>query len=1222
MAAKKGQAEPLSDDVAALIVHVKNQRAGYKSVLTKKRNEARSLLLDAGNLDKVKCMLPAMADAWHRFEACHNGLIDLLTSQDDIADAEQYYIVELDTQEKTTERVNKWIETAIMQLAYDEIQDSASQVRTSSVRSRASSSSRSTRMRQLEALAKRKALEAKFSALEKQQVLIERRYRLEQEELKIKQEQELLHAKSEIEEARAVEDVYTEALGSEIGKCSKTGRSSLRKTILNPKVEELVPPVVCNTINKSDWVQTEVCEKEHSNVYDDFVPHNTSGVYPQNKRSDDIITHLISAQDKQTSFLERMVLQQEQNSLALTLPTPTVPTFNGDPLQYTAFVRAFDALIETKTNNDSSRIYYLVQFTSGEVQDLMKSCLVMSPAEGYKEARSLLTKRYGQGYKIASAYVDQVMQNAPIKSDDSSALQQYSVLLRCCLNTLSSMNCVNTIENPVSLKSIIDKLPYDMRKRWRSRADTISEYEDREIALEDIVMFIEREARTSAHPVFGDISGIKLADRKNTNANVKKAFVTRTDQTKTEDKSLLLVHPSSSGNSWTPHKCVCCDGTHSIENCVQFEQMNLPTLVQFTKSKGLCFNCLVPRHRASDCRRSIRCDVCHKKHSNLLHQDTVAQTQTEEVKEVRVGAIVDDNVCIGLPIVPVKVQGQNGEIFSIYAFLDQGSNTTLCTDKLKQQLGVKGRKSKFSLTTLGKICEEIEGDMINLHIVDYEEELGPIELSSVICRPSLPITKEDVPKQEDIDRWSYLQGIFVPDLDIEVGLLIGQDNAALVEPLEVRRSQDGGPYAVRTILGWTLNGPLGRLTQTPHCRVNVIKCDKLLSKQFQESCDHDFKDSLADVSKKMSQKDVKAMKIMDATVKLKDGHYKMELPLEDTSAHFPDNHTMAEHRLKMLERRLKKDECLHKRYTRFMEDLFIDRYAEEVETGAGVYADGMAWFLPHHPVTHPMKPDTVRVVFDCSARYQETPLNDRLLQGPDFNNTIGVLIRFPKERVAVIKAMFNQVNVSPHHQSLLQFLWWKNGNLDDDPKVSKMKVHIFGTTSSPSCCAYALRKTATDNEDDYDDITINKVLKNCYEDDCLVSEQDEATAMRLSKHHFCDASEDGCGAVAYVRMIDKEDRVSTMSRVKSSATPIKVISIPRLELTAATLSVCLDVLLQQELDYHVSTAVLKFIRKQDKRFHTYVANRIAVIYNGSGPGSTYICCKVVRSGTRLRGTSG
>ena len=110
----------------------------------------------------------------------------------------------------------------------------------------------------------------------------------------------------------------------------------------------------------------------------------------------------------------------------------------------------------------------------------------------------------------------------------------------------------------------------------------------------------------------------------------------------------------------------------------------------------------------------------------------------------------------------------------------------------------------------------------------------------------------------------------------------------------------------------------------------------------------------------MSQKDAKAMKIMDATVQLKDGHYEIELPLEDTSAYLPDNRMMAEHRLKML---------------RFMEDLFIDGYAEEVETGSGVYADGMTWFLPHHPVTHPKKQDKVRVVFDCSARYQETSLN-------------------------------------------------------------------------------------------------------------------------------------------------------------------------------------------------------------------------------------------------------
>ena len=32
-----------------------------------------------------------------------------------------------------------------------------------------------------------------------------------------------------------------------------------------------------------------------------------------------------------------------------------------------------------------------------------------------------------------------------------------------------------------------------------------------------------------------------------------------------------------------------------------------------------------------------------------------------------------------------------------------------------------------------------------------------------------------------------------------------------LEPIEVLQSEDGGPYAVRTLLGWTINGALGRM---------------------------------------------------------------------------------------------------------------------------------------------------------------------------------------------------------------------------------------------------------------------------------------------------------------------------------------------------------------------------------------------------------------------------
>ena len=54
-----------------------------------------------------------------------------------------------------------------------------------------------------------------------------------------------------------------------------------------------------------------------------------------------------------------------------------------------------------------------------------------------------------------------------------------------------------------------------------------------------------------------------------------------------------------------------------------------------------------------------------------------------------------------------------------------------------------------------------------------------------------------------------------------------------------------------------------------------------------------------------------------------------------------------------------------------------------------------------------------RVVFDCSAKFAGTSLNDQLLQGPDLTNSlVGVLTRFRQEPAAFmadIDATFYQV---------------------------------------------------------------------------------------------------------------------------------------------------------------------------------------------------------------------
>ena len=60
-----------------------------------------------------------------------------------------------------------------------------------------------------------------------------------------------------------------------------------------------------------------------------------------------------------------------------------------------------------------------------------------------------------------------------------------------------------------------------------------------------------------------------------------------------------------------------------------------------------------------------------------------------------------------------------------------------------------------------------------------------------------------------------------------------------------------------------------------------------------------------------------------------------------------------------------------------------------------------------------------------------------------------------------------------------------------------MNVHVFGGTSSPSCCNYALKKTALHNESNYHPDVALTLKRNFYVDDLLKSVKDVSTAVKL-----------------------------------------------------------------------------------------------------------------------------
>lgn len=829
------------------------------------------------------------------------------------------------------------------------------------------------------------------------------------------------------------------------------------------------------------------------------------------------------------------IAQAIADSMALTrVPTATPFVFYGDPLQYLDWEINFTAAVDKKGISDAEKLSHLHRFVGGKAKTAIMRYFRQSSPTALTEAKALLKKRFGNDSAISDAYRKELQNWPKIAGKDADSLTNFSDFLQQCLSAMSDVPDLESLNDRSENRKMVDKLPEWLANRWKRKVNDYKTKNRIFPKLRYFADFIRDEAEVASEEVTTE-SNHKTSTKQDIpqKRTVKKATTFKTQSVERNTTSKPVEKASGK-------HCVHCEmSNHNTADCGILAKKPYPEALQLVRDKHLCYSCLKPAHSSKFCQDRATCKRCSRRHPTCLHQEqtptntskgtsstTGLTPKKEETAAVTCGKIMTPSPTeqfTSSMIVPVWVAHKDNlesEVL-VYALLDTQSNASFVLDQTCATLKCPTEPTNLELTTMTSAKTSIRCNKVQDLVVRGLRDGKRIVLPMCYTRQDIPIDRAHIPTPSKIRQWPYLEHItkeMSEVLDCDVGLLIGYNCPEALAPMDTVVVQGNQPFGIKTALGWSVVGTIDLRESTDAIGVShriltkeseVSGCHRSVQFQTQTKVKEKVRCELPDILKlletdfkdiqndeEMSQDDLKFISILDKGItQEEDGHISMPLPLKERPK-LPDSRPMAEKRLNLLKKRLDRDPNYKTRYTDFMDELINLGHAEKITNDT---EDGETWYIPHFDVYHPKKPDKLRVVFDCAARYQENCLNDHLLKAPDqMNCLIGVILRFRLHPIAItcdIERMFYQFRVHAEDRDYLRFLWLDEDNNTDE---YRMTVHLFGATSSPGCATFGLRNLADRHTTEYP-LAAQFIRDSFYVDDGITSVQTQQQAIQLAQ---------------------------------------------------------------------------------------------------------------------------
>lgn len=802
-------------------------------------------------------------------------------------------------------------------------------------------------------------------------------------------------------------------------------------------------------------------------------------------------------------------------------PAPTIPNFvKPDPREFSRLRIALENILPADA---TERFKYQILVDHLKLEEALliadSYCNSLYP---FSETMEALNQQYGQPHQLALQRIAELMDGPNVGHGDVRSFRMFALRVRSLVSMLQQLGNKGYMELECGshVSRLLCKLPHDLQTSFRR---FIHPQQVPIPTLLDLSAWLEFELQVQEDstrfypPVSKPVPMQRKGYQRDMRQPAKATSIflgTETDNSELSDKA---PDPKTREKKIF---CPYCDAQdHFLNGCASFQRLSRDQKIQWIQVNKRCWRC-GRAHQAAQCNLRTLCKSCNRRHLYVLHEvndrpllkkpetpkgrpseSCLVNTTTETLYLDR----PNNSRRVLLKICKVLLRNGN-HCLETYALLDDGSERTILLHSAAHKLGLTGKPEELVLRTVRQDLHTLHGASVTFTVSPSSQPKTSFKICQAFTAETLGLAEHTYPVEELQHKYNHLRGLPLPHVEsVQPLLLIGSDYPHLITPVEpVRLGPPNGPAAIKTRLGWTLQGPTQEIKHclpSQQCLFTAISSSSSdLYRQVERLWQLDVLPYRSEKLITRSKQDQEAISLLESkTTRVTiDGVARYATPLlrvrdMPVLRASPDTTLPC---LRGIERRLARDPTQAAAYRVEMNKLKEAGYAQVIPPDQ-VNQAKESWYIPHHMTQHNNKN---RVVFNCSFQHGGKNLNQLLLPGPTLGPSLmAVLLRFREHTIALssdIRGMFHQVRLLPEDRPLLRFLW-RDLYRDQSPQVYEWQVLPFGTTCSPCCATFALQKHVIDHSHPGEDVR-ESIENSFYVDNFLQSFSSRGEARALA----------------------------------------------------------------------------------------------------------------------------